>query len=117
MATRFFLDYRYRNGVHVVTRRLHLCPTCQRPYPPRLVVRGPVRQRIVDLIANRPDGITRDEILDVVYADDPDGGPANANTISVLIKHANSELAAQGFRILPAWLGRGARYRLVRTAP
>ena len=97
-------------------RRLRLCPTCRRPFPPHLVVHGPVRQRIVDLIANRPDGITRGELLDLVYADDPNGGPDNPNTISVLIKHANKELAAQGFRIEPAWLGRGARYRLVRVA-
>jgi hypothetical protein len=77
----------------------------------------PVRQRIVDSIANRPDGITRNEILDLVYGGDPNGGPDNPNTISVLIKHANAELAVQGFRILPAWRGRGARYRLVRIAP
>ena len=38
-------------------------------------------------------------------------------TVSVLIKHANAELAAQGFRISPAWLGRGARYRLLKVAP
>jgi hypothetical protein len=76
-----------------------------------------VRQRIVELIANRPDGIMRNEPLDLVYADDPNGGPDNPNTVSVLIKHANTELAAQGFRISPAWLGRGARYRLVRIAP
>jgi hypothetical protein len=76
-----------------------------------------VRQRIVNLVADRPDGITRGELLDLVYADDPNGGPDNPNTISVLIKHANEELAAQGFRIEPAWLGPGARYRLVRVAP
>ena len=100
-----------------MTRRLHLCPTCRRPFPPRLVVHGPVRQRIVDLIANRPDGITRAEIIATVYADDIDGGPDNPNTISVLTHHANRELKEQAFRILPAWRGRGARYRLVRVAP
>lgn len=100
-----------------MSRRPHLCPKCQRPFPPRLVVHGPVRQQIVDLIANRPDGITRAEIIATVYADDIDGGPANPNVISVLIKHANAELAGQGFRILPAWRGRGARYRLVRITP
>jgi hypothetical protein len=73
-----------------------------------------VRQRIVDAIANRPAGITRAELLDVVYADDVDGGPDNANTISVLIKRANAELAPQGYRIEPAWRGRGARYRLIK---
>jgi hypothetical protein len=100
-----------------MSRRPQSCPTCHRPFPPRLTVHGPVRQRIVDLIANRPDGITRNEILNLAYADDPNGGPDDPNTISVLIKHANAELVTQGFRILPAWRGRGARYRLVRIAP
>jgi hypothetical protein len=99
-----------------MSRRPHLCPTCQRPFPPRLVVHGPVRQRIVDLIANRPDGISRAEILATVYADDIDGGPDCENTVSVLIHHANRELKGQGFRIAPAWRGRGARYQLVRVA-
>jgi hypothetical protein len=76
-----------------------------------------VRQRIVDVIANRPDGVTRAELLDVVYADDVDGGPDNANTIAVLIKHANEDLKPQGFRIEPTWRGRGARYRLIRIEP
>jgi hypothetical protein len=100
-----------------MSRRPHLCPTCQRPFPPSLVVHGPVRQRVVDLIANRPDGITRGELLSLVYAADPDGGPSTPNVISVLVKCANKELEAQGYRIAPAWLGRGARYRLVRLAP
>jgi hypothetical protein len=54
---------------------------------------------------------------DVVYGDDVDGGPDNPNTISVLIKHANAELATQGFQIKPTWRGRGARYRLARRVP
>jgi hypothetical protein len=97
-----------------MTRRTRICPACRRPFPPKLIVHGPVRQRIVDIIANRPDGITRSEIIDLVYADDSSGGPDNSNTISVLIKRANAELAVQGFRIEPAWLGRGARYRLIQ---
>ena len=100
-----------------MSRRPYLCPACHRPFPPRLAVHGPVRQRIVDLIANRPDGITRSEIIATVYADDPNGGPDNPNTICVLIKHADEELATQGWHIAPALLGRGARYRLVRIAP
>jgi hypothetical protein len=99
-----------------VTRRAQICPACRRPFAPHLAVHGPVRQRIVDAIANRPDGITRGELLSLVYADDIDGGPDNPNTISVLIKHANAELAAQGYRIEPAWRGRGARYRMIRIA-
>ena len=78
-------------------------------------MRGPVRQKIVDAIANRPNGITRDEILATVYADDIDGGPDNANVVAVLVKRANEDLAPQGFQIKPTWRGRGARYRLVST--
>jgi DNA-binding response OmpR family regulator len=100
-----------------VSRRPHFCPACRRPFPPALTVHGPVRQRIVDLIANRPDGITRAEIINTVYAADINGGPTNENVVAVLIKHANKELAAQGFQIVPTWRGRGARYRLVEIAP
>jgi hypothetical protein len=81
-----------------------------------LIVCGKIRQRIVDVIANRPDGITRSEVLALVYADDPNGGPTNPNTVSVLIQRANAELAGQGFRITPAWPGHGGRYRLERIA-
>jgi hypothetical protein len=56
-------------------------------------------------------------LLDVVYGDDIDGGPDNPNTVAVLIKHANAELAAQGYRIESTWRGRGARYRVIRIAP
>ena len=96
-----------------MTRRPQVCPHCRRPFPPSLVVSGPVRQRIVDAIANRPDGVTRYELLDIAYADDVAGGPNTPNTISRL---ANKQLAWQGYRITPAWRGRGARYRLVRLA-
>jgi hypothetical protein len=78
------------------------------------MVRGPVRQRIVDLVAGRPDGITRRELIDLVYASDPNGGPNNENVISVLIRRANEQLAEQGYFIAPAWRGRGARYRLFK---
>jgi hypothetical protein len=97
-----------------MSRRPQVCPHCKRPFPPRLVVRGPVRQWIVDIIADRPDGVSRTELLDIVYADSIDGGPDTPNTVSVLIHCANQQLAEQGYRIEAAWRGRGARYRLVK---
>jgi hypothetical protein len=39
-------------------------------------VHGPVRQAILNLIASRPDGITRHELIALVYASDPNGGPS-----------------------------------------
>jgi|SRR6516164_4764242 len=95
-------------------RRPQICPSCRRPLAPMLAVNGPVRQRIVDTIANRPDGITRGELIDVVYGNDIDGGPDTPNTVSVLIHLANQQLSRQGYRIESAWRGRGGRYRLVR---
>jgi hypothetical protein len=100
-----------------VTRRPQICPTCHRPLPPMLTVSGQIRQRIVDVIANRPDGITRGEIFALVYAEDPNGGPNSPNTVSILIKRANAELAGQGYRITPAWPAHGGRYRLEKVAP
>ena len=89
------------------------CPHCGRPYPPKLQVGGSVRKRIVEIIANRPNGISRPQLMWMVYGDDPNGGPLYPNVVSVLIHKANRELRPQGYEIT-AGRGRGALYRLVR---
>ena len=99
-------------------RRPHVCPTCHRPFPPPLVVTGSVRQRLVNIISGRPDGIEIHDLVGAVYADDPDGGPVTApRSVNVMIHKANKQLAAQGYQIKSTWLGRGARYRLERITP
>ena len=99
-------------------RRLRLCPTCQRPFPPALVVTGSRRQRLVNILADRPDGVPVRDLVDLVYADDPDGGPLTAQrSLNVVAHHANVQLRPQGYQIKSTWLGRGARYRIVRIAP
>ena len=90
-----------------------VCPHCRRPYPPKFQVSGPVRQRIVNIIARRPAGICRADLISLVYADDPNGGPLYPNSVSVLVHHANKELRKQGYEIT-AGRGRGALYRLVK---
>jgi len=100
------------------TRRLRLCPACRRPFPPALVVTGSRRQRLVDILAGRPDGVLVRDLVDLVYADDPDGGPLTAQrSLNVIAHRANTQLRSQGYQIKSMWLGRGARYRLVRIAP
>ena len=100
-----------------MTRRPHLCPRCRRPFPPPLVVTGPLRQRMVNILANRPDGLTINNLVDLVYADDPDGGPVTApSSLNVMAHKANKQLRAQGYQIKSMWMGRGAIYRLVRIA-
>ncbi len=83
-------------GRGAMNRRANICPACRRPFPPRLAVHGPVRQAIVNTIANRPDGITRAELLDVVYREDIDGGPDNPNTIAVLVKTREHGIGSAG---------------------
>ena len=90
------------------------CPHCLRPYPPKLTVTGPIRRRLVDIVSNRADGITRAELISALYSDDPNGGPASDNIIAVMAYHANKQLRSQGYRINVAWRGRGARYHLTK---
>jgi hypothetical protein len=94
-----------------MSRHPQCCPTCGRPLPAELTVTGPVRRRLVDIIANHPNGIARGELMDLLNADDADGGPDCAGTISVMVLHANRQLRSQGWRIV-SQRGPGARYRL-----
>jgi len=99
-----------------MSRRANICPACHRPFAPALIVSGSVRQRLVDIISNRPDGIPIGELVDQVYADCIDGGPVTApRSVNVMIHKANKQLRPQGYQIEAMWLGRGARYRLVST--
>jgi hypothetical protein len=76
-----------------------------------------VRQRLVNIVAARPDGIAIGDLVNAVYADDPDGGPVTApRSVNVMIHRANAQLAVQGYQIKSMWLGRGARYHLVSAA-
>jgi hypothetical protein len=78
-------------------------------------VSGSVRQRLVDIVSARPDGIAIGDLVDQTYADRLDGGPLTApRSVNVMIHKANLQLLRQGYQIKPMWLGRGARYRLVR---
>jgi hypothetical protein len=93
---------------------MHKCPTCGQELPPKLKVTGTVRQRMVDIIAKRPQGISSQDLIALVYAEDPDGGPESMSIISALVYLANVQLRKQGYRIVST-LGRGAKYSLVRT--
>lgn len=92
------------------------CPTCGRAYLPKLEVHGPVRQRLVNVLVAHPDGIEISDVIELVYANAPDGAPASAsNCINVMAHLANKELKPLGWCIR-ASKGRGSRYRLVEYA-
>ena len=67
---------------------------------------------MIEIIAHRLDGINRRELMDVLYADDPNGGPMSQNIIAVMVRESNLQLIPQGWHIVPSWKGRGARWQL-----
>ena len=90
------------------------CPTCKRPFAPDVQVGGKRRQAFYDYIARNPQGVTRYQILDHVYADDPDGGPNGHNIVCVTIKHINAKLEKHGHRIrIRGSGGPGSIYKVV----
>jgi hypothetical protein len=90
------------------------CPTCGQPIPPDIELQGPVRNRVYDFIRKNPRGVTRQQVADAVYRDDPNGGPDSATSvISATVWHINKKLRKHGVRIYGGGGGPGARYRLV----
>jgi hypothetical protein len=95
--------------------RLRCCPTCGRAFPPVVEVGGKRRQAMFDYIASHPEGVTVWQILDAVYADDPNGGPMTHNVVSVMKWFINVRLERLGMsaRIVSVRGGPGSLYRLV----
>jgi len=90
-----------------------VCPYCGQALPPELRVTGRERRRLVEILARRPHGMTRRELADWLYADDPNGGPENTFAVCQLVHQARLQLAAQGYTIISD-RGPGAHYRLAK---
>jgi hypothetical protein len=92
----------------------HICPSCGQTLPLKQdLVTGRERRRLVELLSQRPHGMTRDEIARLLYADDPNGGPENTLAVCQLVHQARLQLMRQGWTI-HSNRGPGAHYRLVR---
>ena len=94
-----------------------LCPTCgaelhdevQWDFERRVFIGGGVAVRFTPTRAKIIDAIWRErlrggvqsviQLMAMVYADDPDGGPLNDNVLSVHLHHIRRELAATGYTI------------------
>ena len=98
-----------------------LCPCCQQPVAldPMVEARAaltPLQKAVLDAVLRRP-GLSRSEMADRVYADDPGGGPDGASAvISVHVNQANNRLLRFGLRITCGGKGSRAGYRLERLA-
>jgi len=69
-----------------------------------------MRRRVVELIADNP-GINGAELIDRIYADDPNGGAMNRKIVSVFVHYARKQLKLDGYEIESS-PGRGGGYRL-----
>jgi hypothetical protein len=95
--------------------REKVCPCCKRPLPPKIIVGGRIRQRVLDYVAKSA-GVTTQQIMDHVYADDPNGGPDSVNVITSTVRHINKRIKPYGLRIKGSG-GPGSTYSLVRLEP
>lgn len=90
------------------------CPLCAGKGQVDLSYWLPRQQRLIfEAVLKRPR--TCVELQDVLYADDPSGGPDRADRIVwVQVNNLNSRLAPRGLRVTAAPGGRGARYHIER---
>jgi DNA-binding response OmpR family regulator len=93
------------------------CPCCGQTLPSAYDVAAEAarlshKQRaLFNILAARNGRTVRhDFIHEVLWGDDPNGGPNDArNVLAVMVNHANSRLSAVGYRIRNVW---GVGYRL-----
>ncbi len=95
-------------------KRPRICECCGQIIPPAIgaLDNMRVKKRIYECVARHPEGVSRSEIIESVYADDPDGGPEFANVISVHVARINKLIEREGVRI-HSTRGPHAVYRLV----
>lgn len=90
------------------------CPTCGRPFPREFDVGGVLQQKLVDELLDSANGMTICQLIDVIYAGDPDGAPLwAARSINVMAHRVNKKLRFMGYKIASTG-GRESRYKLVK---
>lgn len=89
-----------------------VCCCCGQLLPPRIKFSGPVKQRIYEFVAKHPEGVSRYQIMEAVYADDPDGGPESHSTVGVHIMQMNRQVLYRLGLMIRSPSGRGAEYKL-----
>lgn len=75
-----------------------VCPACGQPRPPEGIALPKIKQRILDAVKRCP-GISAEELRDVVWADDPSGGPEDRKVLHVHVNQLNHLLAPHGIAV------------------
>ena len=77
--------------------KLERCPTCNQHLPPaKVCVTGPRRQFLLDYVLRHSQGVSRQQILEYVWNDDPNGGPEDSKIVHVMVCNINKQLEKQG---------------------
>jgi hypothetical protein len=75
------------------------CPTCGQVIPPNGFYLPRIKRLIYDTVRRRP-GISAAQLRDLVWCDDPDGGPlTDTKCLHVHVSQLNDRLAPHGITI------------------
>ncbi len=69
---------------------------------------GAMQRRLVDVLRKAPDGIPVGRVKELLYSNDPNGGPETNNIIAVMAAQINRKMAKHGLRIR----SRGGRFAI-----
>jgi hypothetical protein len=74
------------------------CPACGQPVVPAGLALPPFKQKILDVVRERP-GISAEELRTALWAHDPAGGPEDRKVLHVHVHQLNRLLAPFGVAI------------------
>jgi hypothetical protein len=75
-----------------------ICLQCGQPLPPAGLRLPPIKQRIFEAVQRHPD-ISAERLRDLVWADDPSGGPEDRKVLHVHVNQLNHLLAPHGIMV------------------
>lgn len=96
---------------------VEVCKCCGHPLPPddleqRLT---PMQGRLYQILRRAGTrGVEGRMLMELLYQDDPSGGPESTNIINVMSKNINKRLEAFGLAVQATARGPGGRHRLVK---
>jgi len=70
------------------------CPTCNQVTPlVRFNIRNSMSKRIYEFVSTHPHGVTANDIFEMLWGDDPDGGPIEGTErVFIMINTLNQKL-------------------------
>jgi hypothetical protein len=90
-----------------IPRQPDICSYCGQVIPPKGLRLPRIKQAIFEAVQRRPD-ISADQLREIVWADDPNGGPEDRKCLHVHVSQLNHLLAPLGIMVR----SQGGGYRI-----